>query len=53
VRSCLGWPVPGRADATTAAWALLYLPWTLRWWPAALIAAVTFTIAYLSRLSVT
>jgi len=34
------------ADATTAAWALLYLPWTLLWWPAALIAAITFTIAH-------
>jgi hypothetical protein len=33
-------------DAALAAWGLLYLPWTLRWWPAALIAAATTALGY-------
>jgi hypothetical protein len=34
------------ADATLAAWALLYLPWTVRWWPAAIIAAGALALGY-------
>jgi hypothetical protein len=33
-------------DATLAAWGLLYFPWTLWWWPAALITATTFALGY-------
>lgn len=33
-------------DATVAAWGLLYLPWTLRWWPAAVIAAAALALGY-------
>lgn len=33
-------------DAALAAWGLLYLPWTLFWWPAALIAAATLALGH-------
>jgi hypothetical protein len=34
-------------DAALAAWGLLYLPWTLWWWPAGIIAATTIALGYL------
>jgi hypothetical protein len=33
-------------DAALAAWGLLYLPWSLWWWPAVLIAAVALAFGY-------
>lgn len=35
-------------DAALAAWGLLYLPLTVQWWPAALIAAAALTFGYRS-----
>jgi len=34
------------SDAALAAWGVLYLPWTLRWWPAAVIAATLLALGY-------
>ncbi|CCH17831.1 hypothetical protein [Micromonospora lupini] len=34
------------SDAALAAWALLYLPWTVRWWPAVLIATAVLAFGY-------
>jgi hypothetical protein len=33
-------------DTALTAWGLLYLPWTLRWWPAAIIATTALTLGY-------
>ncbi|MEV4713949.1 hypothetical protein [Micromonospora sp. NPDC049374] len=33
-------------DAVLTAWGLLYLPWTARWWPAALIAAAVLAFGH-------
>lgn len=34
------------ADAVLAAWGILYLPWTIRWWPAAVIATAALGLGY-------
>lgn len=34
------------ADAMLTAWGLLYLPWTLRWWPAIIIAAAAIAAGH-------
>ena len=34
------------SDAALAAWGLLYLPWTVQWWPAAVIAAAALTLGH-------
>lgn len=33
-------------DTTLMAWGLLYLPWTMRWWPAVIIATAALTLGY-------
>jgi hypothetical protein len=33
-------------DATLTAWGLLYLPWTVQWWPAALVAAAALALGH-------
>lgn len=34
------------SDAALAAWGVLYLPWTVRWWPAILVAAAALAFAH-------
>ncbi|MEU8265317.1 hypothetical protein AB0C02_32540 [Micromonospora sp. NPDC048999] len=33
-------------DTALAAWGLLYLPWTIRWWPAVVIAIAALAVGY-------
>jgi hypothetical protein len=35
-----------RTDVALVAWALLYLPWTVLWWPAGLLAVAGTIVGY-------